>query len=347
MKIGIFGSQRDAQCQAVSAMLRKRGVEVVMVESQGLNLGHDAAFTGEDFHYQQQLLHDVGGWYLRHIMSPMPPAYAQEDQYYLFNDWFVDYMQRRERFAFQLSWLIAESLRGKPVLNPPEHGSVLQLKPYQLLAARQVGFDTPRTVITNNPDRVRAFAREVDRVVYKPSMGGGLCLPLDERARERLDAITMAPVTFQEQVVGTSIRATLVGDDVVSCVKIPTASLDYRDDEAYQSGRQQYEEFALPDQTADKCRQLMRDCGLLFSGIDFIERADGSLVFLEANSSPIYLDIERKTLVPITDRLVCYLLDLANDHKRYQQRQGEACRTRNFVSYALPFDPKQSIAPSM
>ena len=79
----------------------------------------------------------------------------------------------------------------------------------------------------------------------------------------------------------------------------------------------------------------MRACGLVFSGIDFILQADGRWVFLEANSSPIYMDIEQKTKSPITDALADFLLLLANDPSVYQHVLSQAERTKSFVKYAI------------
>ena len=71
--LGIFGSEGDAQCEAVRAMQQQRGAEVVLVDSQALNAGEDHAFDGELFQYRGRCLNDVRCWYLRHIMSPLPP----------------------------------------------------------------------------------------------------------------------------------------------------------------------------------------------------------------------------------------------------------------------------------
>ena len=340
MRIGIFGSAADQQCQAVKALLEQRGAEVVLVESQGLNHGQAFWFDGEDYWAGGRRLSDVGSWYLRHVMSPLPPAFAIEDRYYLYADWYTEYMRRRERFGFQLSWLLWLGLRGVPAVNPPEHGSVVQMKPYQLAAAAAAGLAVPRTLITNSPQRVREFVAETGEVVYKPSMGGGLCHALDKSATARLDAIAAAPVTFQERVRGTSIRVTVIGQEVVSAVRIPTAELDYRASQEHAAGKQTYEPMDLPPELVQRCLRLMQLCGLVFSGIDFIQRADGSFVFLEANSSPIYLDVEQKTRTPITAKLADFLLRLASEPAGYRQYLTEVeSRASSFIDYALPFDP--------
>jgi len=342
MKLGIFGSFDDPQSQALTETLNQMGVDVFLVDSQGLNEGVDAAFDGKRFLYKGEPLDEIKCWYLRHIMSPIPPGFELGDKYYLYSDWFVDYMQRKERFGFQLSWLLALSIQGIPVINPPEHGGVVQLKPFQLQMANLAGLKIPKTLITNNPQRVRSFLQEVDEVIYKPLLGGAICQALDEEALSRLETIVASPVIFQERAHGRSVRLTIIGQEVVSAVAIPSQNLDYRSDPVYTAGEQHYETVDIPPPLIDGCLKLMKHCGLLFSGIDFILSDDGSFTFLEANSSPIYLDIEEKTKNPITLKLAELMLKLANEPEWYRETVKEALRHQNFLRYALPFDPSRT-----
>lgn len=337
MKMGIFGSASDCQCAKLRTLLEEKGCEVVTIESQGLNQGENACFDGVDFIYGGKNTRDVKCWFLRYVMSPLPPAFRMEDQYYLYADWFIEYMRRRERFAFQLSWLFTLCSSGIPILNPPEHGSVVQLKPFQIQAAHRCGLNVPKTLITNDPKMVLEFAKEVGEVVFKPSMGGGLCQVLDAAAMEQLETISASPVTFQEKIQGKSVRLTLVGDSFVSAVIIPSECLDYRADPAYFEGKVTYEAIDIPGTLVDTCRALMKTCGLLFAGIDFILKSDGTFVFLEANSSPIYFDIEEKMGHRITNSLADLMLKLANEPEWYKTKIQEFNKTQTFVQYAFPF----------
>ncbi len=343
MKIGIFGSQNDSQCIAVKQHLENLGAETVIVESQALNNGEPFSFDGDDFYYHGKSLKDVGAWYLRYISSPSAPVFSLENEYLLYRDWFIDYMRQRENSGFQLSLLLYLSLKGIPVVNPPEHGGVVQLKPFQLAAAKSVGLTIPKTLITNSPTQVKEFIKNVGNVVYKPSMGGGLCHIFVEEDYKRLDDITSSPVTFQECIDGTCVRVTIVGDKIISSVLIPSNYLDYRADPNYNSGGQTYEHVELPEEIMSACLKLLKTCGLLFSGVDFILRSDGKFIFIEANSSPIYLDIEQKTKDPISRELALYLIKIANYPNLYKESLNQAKRTKTFVSYAYPFNPDISI----
>ena len=337
MRIGIFGSADDAHCQALGAALERRGAAPVLVAGSDLHEGEDFAFDGATFHYRGQSFDDVGAWQVRRILSPLPPAFTLADEVFLYDDWLRDYMHRRERYGYLLSWLHTLAARGVPLVNPPEQGIGVQLKTYQLAMAKELALTVPQTLVTNNPDRVRAFRDAVGAVVFKPSMGGDLCRPLDEASMKQLHLLESHPVIFQEQVKGTSVRVTLVGGKVVSSVEIRTAALDYRQDPNYVNGGQSYVAAPLPEAVSQQTLELCQRLGLSLAGVDFIRSADGTLTFLEANSSPSYLDIEEKTRAPISDALAQHLLAVANRRALGEPRPRR--ERKSFIRYASPFDP--------
>jgi glutathione synthase/RimK-type ligase-like ATP-grasp enzyme len=73
----------------------------------------------------------------------------------------------------------------------------------------------------------------------------------------------------------------------------PEQYLDFRDDPVYSSGEAMYRDVALPEPVQRFCRAAARACGLTFAGID-IKLRGKDFVFLELNSSPIYMDVELK-----------------------------------------------------
>src|SRR5262249_4498192 len=105
-------------------------------------------------------------------------------------------------------------------INHPERERLADSKPGQLFTARRVGLDIPRTIITNDPDEVRAFLAETQgRTVYK-----GLSQPLNlepgkslftgvltDKEIARLDLIRHSPGIFQELVPKSyELRVTVV-----------------------------------------------------------------------------------------------------------------------------------------
>jgi len=165
---------------------------------------------------------------------------------------------------------------------------------------------------------------------------------LDEVALARLDRIAQGPVTFQERIVGDNVRVTVVDDAIVSAVRIPSQTLDFRADDAYRRGATVYEAVDVPDEVAAGCRAMLRDVGLVISGIDFLVR-DGTWFFLEANPAPIWLDVEQKTGASISGAIASFLLRLARaaGAERLRARLQEAGTPSSFCRYAYPQNPRR------
>jgi glutathione synthase/RimK-type ligase-like ATP-grasp enzyme len=274
-------------------------------------------------------------------------------------------MQRRERYGFQLALLLDQVRRGVPVVNPPTHGQLVQLKPLQLSIAASVGLATPRTLITSDPVRAAAFLDQVGDAIYKPSMGGGPCCAVDAEARARLGEIAAAPVTFQERIRGTPLRLIMADARVLAAVTSPSDAVDHRTSAAFVAGKQRYQRHAPSSELLARCQALLQGCGLRFSAIDFMLRGDGTPIFLEANASPVYLDVEEAIGLPITEQLADFLLHLiaarragaiaplpaslvppAESSRPFEEAAlaaPPAPAVRSFAAYAVPFDPDQLV----
>jgi glutathione synthase/RimK-type ligase-like ATP-grasp enzyme len=190
----------------------------------------------------------------------------------------------------------------------------LQSKPLQLAILRRLGARVPRTLISNDPQRIRDFhacqCAAGRAVIFKPLLGGAITRALEGGVLQQLDRVREAPVIFQERIDGDDIRVVVVGGVIVSAVAIrtPRQHLDFRDDPVYSSGGASYEPVRLPPAVQAQCLAATVSCGLRFAGLDLKRTAAGEWVFLELNSSPIYLDVERKLGDPISDALAALLM---------------------------------------
>ncbi|MFO0676164.1 MAG: ATP-grasp domain-containing protein [Polyangiaceae bacterium] len=312
MRIGIFGSSKDPQCRAVASELRALGVEDVLVRADALDAGLPLSMTECGVEYRGVPLEDVAAFYLRFVPAPYAPYMVKDGTIVLYDDWHERYMHAREKASFFVAWLLNLVHDGVAVVNAPQAASVLQYKPTQLHALRALGARVPRTLISNDPSKVRAFQKEVGDVIFKPLMGGAITCRLEGEALDRLDDIVASPVIFQERAPGRDLRVMVVGDRVVSSVAIVTEEqhLDFRADPTYSGGKARYEEVHLPADVEAACIRGARACGLDFAGIDIKQEGD-DWVFLELNSSPVYLDVERKIGHPISRHVAKHLVEKA------------------------------------
>jgi MvdD family ATP-grasp ribosomal peptide maturase len=182
-------------------------------------------------------------------------------------------------------------------LDPVPNIRRAENKQLQLQVARELGLDTPRTLITNNPEAVRKFARECegDLIVKMLSSfaiyeGGKEKVVFTNRLKpedlDSLEGLRYCPMTFQEKVPkALELRVTVVGKQVFA------AAIDsQKNQQAQDDWRRQglvmikdWEPYTLPEDVAGKLLALTQYFGLHYGAIDVILTPEGRHVFLEIN----------------------------------------------------------------
>jgi glutathione synthase/RimK-type ligase-like ATP-grasp enzyme len=314
MRLAFFGSAYDPQVAHVLAIAAGRGHQVLLSGPEDWRgdgaVPHRLQILGgaTALDFGGGALHDVDAAWVRHLLPPFPvvdttPGLPPLEREALF----VLSMNLRERASLLLSAVDLLVAQGKPVLNPPAPGLGIQNKPTQLMLMAQAGVPVPDTLVSDDPDEVRAFAAG-RRVIFKPAAGGALAVELTPEHHEDLGLIIQAPVIFQALVPGEDVRVTMLDDRVLSAVVVETEAgqVDFRASPRYAAGLGTYREVQLPEPVLRAARATRRALGLRFTGIDV--RLDPArpeaFVVLEANPSPTYLDIERKLGHPISAGLV-------------------------------------------
>jgi glutathione synthase/RimK-type ligase-like ATP-grasp enzyme len=183
----------------------------------------------------------------------------------------------------------------------------------QLRVAEQLGFDIPRTLVTNEPDRAKLFVGAVRNAVVKPLSSGHLsespallAYTAAVGADDDFEAVTLAPHLFQERIEKTAdVRVTVVDDRVFACriasQSDPRTALDWRTATAL--GIQlEHEIIVLPAELETLCVSIVRQLGLRFGAIDLIEHTSGH-TFLEINPNGQWAWIEQRTGANISGEL--------------------------------------------
>ncbi|HEX2093714.1 MAG TPA: hypothetical protein VHG28_15030 [Longimicrobiaceae bacterium] len=192
------------------------------------------------------------------------------------------------------------------VVNRAGPMSTNSSKPYQAQLIRRHGFAVPETLVTNDPDAVRAFRQRHGRVVYKSVSGvRSVVQELAEADLARLDRIRWCPTQFQAFVEGTDLRVHAVGGEVFATA-IRTGATDYRYAER-EGAEAELRPAELPDALARRCVALARALGLAFAGIDLRISPDGRVFCFEVNPSPAFTFYEAHTGQPIARAVASYL----------------------------------------
>ena len=180
-------------------------------------------------------------------------------------------------------------------------------KPYQAQLIRDAGFCIPETLITNDPEAVRAFHALHRGLIYKSISGvRSIVARLDIADNERLERIRWCPVQFQEIVAGTDVRVHVVGGEIFA-TEILSEAIDYRY-AAREGHSATLAPIDLPDEIKARCIALTAQLGLEFSGIDLRRTRDDEYYCFEVNPSPGFSYFEANTGQPIANAVARHLM---------------------------------------
>jgi glutathione synthase/RimK-type ligase-like ATP-grasp enzyme len=176
-------------------------------------------------------------------------------------------------------------------------------KPRQLVQARQLGLQVPRTLVTNDPAAVEGFHRSTGgETVCKMFHGSPFGLYGTRRiTRDDLDHLgdlITCPAIFQEYIPGQfDVRVVVVGDRHFA------ARIDYEPLEDVIDTRfveTKISPHVLPEAVSSALVRLVRDSGLVYSAIDMRYSDERGYVFFESNPEGQYLWIEIEAQLPIS-----------------------------------------------
>lgn len=194
---------------------------------------------------------------------------------------------------------LLEVFPGIVVNRPSAMGSNMS-KPGQAQAITAHGLLTPPTLITNDPDAVRAFHAEHGRIIYK-SISAVRSIVQEWLPGKDLAGVANLPTQFQAMVPGVNIRTHVIGADVFASA-IQSEAIDYRYGES-QGHETTMQATELPPEIAERCVTLTKSLGLVMSGIDLKRTPDGEYYCFEVNPSPAYSFFEDMAGQPISSAL--------------------------------------------
>jgi glutathione synthase/RimK-type ligase-like ATP-grasp enzyme len=196
-------------------------------------------------------------------------------------------------------------------------------KPLQIDIARQLGFEVPRTLITNDPSLAREFYEFCGGDVVYKTLSCPRVTHNDGQVGDQVDniaayttlvgtedpnlwkSVELAPCLFQEHVAKkVELRVTVVGHDVFAAEILsqsdPATLIDWRRGDIVNL---EHRIHYLPEAIADLCRLLLRALGLNFGAMDLILTPDSRYVFLEVNPNGQYGWIEHLTGLQISQAI--------------------------------------------
>jgi glutathione synthase/RimK-type ligase-like ATP-grasp enzyme len=216
---------------------------------------------------------------------------------------------QRECDAFFRGALAALSV---PIVNDPVAERAAR-KPIQLQIVHKAGLIIPETIMSSDPQEVRAFWERLGgNCIYKvftsPRWRMAETRSLFEEDLAHLETLQYAPIIVQEKVEKLrDIRVTIFGEKLFAasiCINLPLGEIDWRLDLTAQ-----WEKYEIPADIAQKLIDVLRALGLQYGCFDLRQRPDGAYVFFEVNPSGQFLFIEIDTDQPLARACAELLLE--------------------------------------
>jgi len=192
-------------------------------------------------------------------------------------------------------------------------------KIYQMSLAKEIGFELPNSIITNQAvDAQLFFGRNNNDCIIKPIKSGlvgendGLKVIFTNKLPQNTDfsSIVSCPTYIQSNIhKKVDIRVTIVGNEHFTARIHSQSYLDSTIDWRKSETILEYSKIELPLEIKDKCMKLINQLGLKFGAIDFIENENGNYIFLEINPNGQWAWIEQQLKYDISGSIVKLLIN--------------------------------------
>lgn len=303
----LWGMSGDDPLTAVTASLRRRNERYALIDQRdvldttieltaGARLGGTVTARGETIP-----LDDVGAVYLRQYDALKLPEVIEAGEA----------AAARVAAVETALWSWAEHTDAH-VFNRPSAMASNASKPNQAGIIQSVGFATPPTLITTDPDAAREFRQRHGTLIYKSvSSVRSIVSRLAPGDTDRLRDVVTCPTQFQKYIPGHDVRVHVVGDDVFPCL-VATGADDYRY-ATRQGSSVEMTACTLPGDIMARCHALSVRLQLPLAGIDLRITPDAEWYCLEVNPSPSFTFYQSKTFQPISETFTQLLVERARE----------------------------------
>ncbi len=205
--------------------------------------------------------------------------------------------------------------RHKIWINDPWNVFMVENKLNQARFAHKVGFVTPDTVVTSDPNAVRAFYKKhngnivVKNLATSPIMDYVLATNVvTDTHMAQIESVKLTPSIFQRRIPKKhELRITVVGEKIFA-VKIysqedEATSVDWRVKPKLNDFEVRMEETDIPQEIRNKIQQYMWLVGLRFGCIDMIVTPEDQYIFLEINPNGQWYFVQLRTGAKIAEAI--------------------------------------------
>jgi len=227
------------------------------------------------------------------------------------------------------------------IVNPFHQAKAANPKLHQLAIARDLGFRVPSTLVSNDPDQIRAFFEDHDRTVVAKqhipfawrTRKGELLISattaLERRHLEDSAALAASPMIYQELLpIRNEIRLIAFGRSSFAMNQVRKTPVKHEGFVDIRYENVDRHAFPVDARLAELCRAYMDATGLMYAAFDIAQAPDGGYVFIEANESGQFLFLE--DLVPDLTILDAFCQFLASGDRAFRYLHDGGLRFAEF-----------------
>lgn len=318
MSILLISNKQDLTADVIVDEIHKRKLDFYRFNTEELGESVYVSLDITNDHYFIYDKHLNKIWNLRDFSSvyyrrPVLPSYNDAN---LSNEEKSFLLRENLKTIEGLYKLLSASFWINPVFATRE----AENKIWQMKLARDIGFEIPKSLISNYPATFHKFtglnrncvvkclgsaslSKDSDKIVFTHKLDKDFCN----------EQIEFCPTYVQQNIPRLyDIRVIVIDNDAFAfSIKFNTKDgnvVDWResDDPIL------YEYIEIPLNVKEKCILITHDLGLLFGAIDLIRGLDGNFYFLEINPNGQWAWLEAETGIKLSSKIVDVLT-----HERY------------------------------
>ena len=308
--------RNDFEADLIGISLLRNGVDYIRLNIDDIpdTIRATYAISKEN---EDKLIFDLGGYILDPTkISVCLIRYFEVSSLDFGPDNFV-YLYTTQQWENILSSLLNE-LKCNWINNPTAI-SHAEDRIKQLSVARDLGFDIPASVITNDPNVASNFYNickgnmiikvlHHHRIDVQNTAFSIFSQVISASHLKELKALVNAPCMLQERINKEyELRVTVVGDSIFAVRLDPPDNLMF-DLHSYTLSEISKKAVTIPVVLQERCKEMLKKLNLDYAALDFAVDRNGRTFFLEANASGDWHWIERDTGLPITDSVVNLIL---------------------------------------
>lgn len=325
MRCFITTLDKDLHAAAVASELRARGHSVFVhygedfpaIQPVSIRFGsnREAADASADLRERVDLAAFDTVWNRRRIAYALPERLHPDDR---------DFARKELRAFTEGLWDLVSPAAFW--VNPLSVAAKAKRKIAQLVAARACGLHVPETLMSNDPDEIRAFVRAHGGAVYKSFMPAFWEQPqafrslfatvVGERDLGDDDALSLCPGIYQVPVRAEyELRVTVFGRNLFALQHARPEGARGIDARAGHLDGMRTAPYVLPDALREKLMAFMAAMDLRFACFDILAMPGGDYCFLEANEAGQFLWVEQlQPEIPMLDAFCSYLERADDDY---------------------------------